>query len=277
MGDNRDAWAENQSGLSQFFREQPEVVRALDEADNMSLNGADLACKSALYKERGLLREAAELFRLAWRKCYPADYVREFESHLDFIAKELAGCPGRVVDIASGRGMLVERLLCGLNTKVTATDVSESVLEDHLGCRFPGQVKSGQLKLTACDAKALPFPDGSVAAVTTCLGLQNIPGPERVIRELRRVCRGKLYALCEFFPEDDRENQEAAKALGLEGAYSQDRLAQLMEGCGWRVSCHEGARIKLPPTPVGVVAPGAEFDALPVVETETRFVTFICD
>ena len=50
-----------------------------------------------------------------------------------------------------------------------------------------------------------------------------------------------------------------------------------MEGCGWRVSCHEGARIKLPPTPVGVVAPGAEFDALPVVETETRFVTFICD
>ena len=136
MGDNRDAWAENQSGLSQFFREQPEVVRALDEADNMSLNGADLACKSALYKERGLLREAAELFRLAWRKCYPADYVREFESHLDFIAKELAGCPGRVVDIASGRGMLVERLLCGLNTKVTATDVSESVLEDHLGCRL---------------------------------------------------------------------------------------------------------------------------------------------
>ena len=73
MGDNRDAWAENQSGLSQFFREQPEVVRALDEADNMSLNGADLACKSALYKERGLLREAAELLRPAWPKRSPAD------------------------------------------------------------------------------------------------------------------------------------------------------------------------------------------------------------
>ena len=181
------------------------------------------------------------------------------------------------MDIASGRGMLVERLLKSTTAPVTATDLSESVLLDHLGCRFPDQVRSGRLNLTPCDAKNMPFPDGSIPALTTCLGLQNIPGPERAAGELRRVCGGRLYALCMFFPDGDAENQGAVKSLGLEGAYSQGGLAALLESCGWRVSPHEGQRFRLPPTPTGVVVPGAGFDALPVVETEAWFVTFVCE
>lgn len=278
MSDNpKDSWEENKSGLALFFEEHPEVVRALDEAGSDSLNGADLAAKSALYQSRGLFKEAAELFRDAWRKCYPAEYIRAFEAELDFIAGELAGCPGPVTDIASGRGMLVEKLLEKTGAPITATDISQSVLMSHLGARFPEEVKSGRLTLTPCDAGALPFPDGSLPAVTTCLGLQNIPGPERAVRELRRACGGKLYALCMFFPDDDRENQEAAARLGLEGAYSKKELIGLLERCGWRVSCHEGPANKLPPTPVGVVVPGAGFDALPVAETEARFVTMVCE
>ena len=101
-----DQWEENQRELTRFFREHPEIAAALDAADDQSLNGADLACKSALYQDRGLAREAAELFQLAWSKCYPEEYIREFGAQLDFIAKELADCPGPVVDIASWRGML---------------------------------------------------------------------------------------------------------------------------------------------------------------------------
>ena len=277
MCESKDSWEENKDGLSAFLRQHPEVAMALDETDESSLNGADLACKSSLLQERGLMREAAELFQMAWRKCYPEEYIREFEGQLDFIAGELQNCSGPIVDIASGRGMLVERLLKSTTAPVTATDLSESVLLDHLGCRFPDQVRSGRLNLTPCDAKNMPFPDGSIPALTTCLGLQNIPGRERAAGELRRVCGGRLYALCMFFPDGDAENQGAVKSLGLEGAYSQGRLAALLESCGWRVSPHEGQRFRLPPTPTGVVVPGAGFDALPVVETEAWFVTFVCE
>lgn len=273
----KDTWDENRSGLARFFDGHPDIAAALDESDNDSLNGADLAAKSALYQDRGLLREAAELFQQAWRKCYPAEYISAFETELDFIAGELVNCPGPITDIASGRGMLAEKLLAKTRAPINATDLSQSVLRDHLGARFPEEIKSGRLTLTACDARSLPFPDGALPAVTTCLGLQNIPGPERALRELRRVCGGRLYALCMFFPDNDRENQEAAARLGLEGAYSKKELTGLLERCGWQVSCHEGPAFRLPPTPVGVVVPGAGFDALPVRETNAQFVTLICD
>lgn len=272
----KDAWEENRSGLARFFDEHPDIAAALDSADNDSLNGADLSAKSALYQDRGLLKEAAGLFQQAWRKCYPAEYISAFEGQLDFIAGELSDCPGPVVDIASGRGMLVERLLGKTRAPITATDLSPSVLRDHLGSRWPALVDSGRLTLTACDAKDLPFADGSVPAMTTCMGLQNIPSPESAVRELRRVCAGTLYALCLFFPDDDIENQEAAARFGLEGAYSRKELVALMERCGWEVSCHESPACRQPPTPVGVVVPGMGFDGLPVVETEAQFITLIC-
>lgn len=277
MGDNRkDSWEENRSGLSLFFQGHPDIAAALEESDNGSLNGADLAAKSALYQGRGLMREAAELFRQAWSRCYPAEYVSAFEAEADFIAGELANCPGPITDIASGRGMLVERLLKKTRAPITATDLSQSVLSDHLGARFPQEIRSGRLTLTACDAKSLPFPDGALPAVTTCLGLQNIPGPEGALRELRRACGGRLYAMCIFFPEDDAENHKAAAQLGLEGAYSQKELVGLLERCGWQVSCHVGPAFSLPPTPAGVVVPGARFDALPVAGTEAWFATLVC-
>ncbi len=275
--EKNDSWDENKSGLALFFLEHPEAARALEEADNDSLNGADLACKSALCQQRGMYLEAAEMFRAAWRKCYSEEYIREFGAQLDFIAGELKSCPGPIVDIASGRGMLVEKLLEGARAPITATDLSPTVLKEHLGARFPNETESGRLTLTPCDATALPFPDSSIPALTTCLGLQNIPGPERTVRELRRVCEGRLYAMCAFFPEDDRENQEAAARLGLPGAYSQSKLQGLLERCGWRVAPHEGRPFRTMPTPVGVVVPGAGFDALPVVETTSWFTTLICE
>lgn len=271
-----DRWAKNQSGSARFLAENPSAARALEEADEDALNGADLMAKSALRQTQGRFREAAELSQAAWRRCYSEEYVRRFEAQLAFIAGCLADHAGPIVDIASGRGMLVSRLLERTKAPLIATDLSPSVLSGYQASRWPEQLASGRLSLLAFDAAAMPFADGSLPVVTTCLGLQNIPDPESVLRELRRVCGGALYALCGFFPEADHINHAAAARLGLAGAYSRAALTAMLEKAGWQVDSHEEAPAPLPPTPVGQLIPGLQVDGLPVVETTEHLVTLIC-
>ncbi len=272
-----DLWAQNQSGLAEFFQENPAVAQNLEQTPEEILNGADLAAKAGLLQIQGRFREAAQLHRAAWRRCYPAEYIRAFEAQLDGIAAQAADCPGPVVDIASGRGMLISCLLEKTAVPLAATDISPSVLDEYQASRWPEQLESGRLTHLAFDANAMPFADGSLPVLTSCLGLQNIPNPEKTVRELRRVCGGKLYVLCCFFSEEDRENQEAAARLGLAGAFSQAALTAMLEGAGWRVSALEGRSFRQPPTPEGEVVPGMRVDALPVRETEARFTTLLCE
>lgn len=272
-----DLWAKNQSGLAAFLRKNPDAVQALEQIPEETLNGADLAAKAGLLQMRGRFREAAELHQAAWHKCYPAEYIQAFRAQLDKIAACVADCSGPVVDIASGRGMLVARLLERTAVLLAATDLSPSVLDEYQASRWQEHLKSGRLTHLAFDANAMPFRDGSLPLLTSCMGLQNIPDPERTARELRRVCGGRLYALCCFYPEEDRENQEAAARLGLAGAFSQAALTAMLEGAGWRVSALGGCSFRLPPTPVGEIVPGMGVDALPVRETEARFTTLLCE
>lgn len=272
-----DLWASNRSGLAQFLDENPGVAQALEQEPEESLNGADLSAKAGLRQMQGRFREAVELHQAAWRKCYPPAYVEAFEAHLDFIASRLADCLGPIVDVASGRGMLVSRLLATATAPIIATDLSPSVLHDYQASRWQEHLDTGKLTLLAFDAAAAPFEDRSLPAVTTCLGLQNIPAPENIIRELRRVCGGTLYALCAFYPEDDQANQEAAASFGLAGAFSRRKLTGLLEAAGFRVDCFETPAVCQPPTPEGRVVPGMRVDGLPVAETECQFITLLCE
>lgn len=271
-----DLWASNQGGLARFFEEHPTVAAALEQADEDRLNGADLSAKAGLRQAQGRFREAAELHQAASWKCYPEGYIRTFERQLDFIAQQLKDCAGPVVDIASGRGMLVSHLLDRIAAPLAATDLSPSVLANYQASRWPEAIENGKLSLLAFDAAEIPFRDRSLPAVTTCVGLQNIPGPENAIRELRRVCGGTLYALCYFFPEDDRENQEAAERFGLAGAYSCRELTKKLQAAGFHVDYFETPAFHQQPTPLGQVVPGMRVDGLPVAETEARFITLIC-
>lgn len=272
-----DLWAGNQSGLTRFLEESPGAAQALEREPDENLNGADLATKAGLRRAQGRFREAAELHQAAWRKCYPPAYVEAFEAHLDFIARHLRDCLGPIVDIASGRGMLVSRLLVSANAPILATDLSPSVLHDYQASRWQEHLETGRLSLLAFDAAEAPFEDRFLPAVTTCLGLQNIPSPENAVRELRRVCGGTLYALCAFYPEDDRANQEAAASFGLDGAFSRRKLTGLLEAAGFRVGCFETPATPQPPTPESRIVPGLRFDGLPVAETECQFITLICE
>ncbi len=275
--EKEDLWAQNQSGLAKLLAENPETAQKLENSPEEALNGADTFAKAALRKEQGRYLEAIALQRAAWQKSYPPEYIACFQAQLDFIAQSLAWVSGPIVDIASGRGMLISRLQKGTAAPLVATDLSPFVLANSLAPLWPEELARGRLSMLAFDATAMPFQDKSLPVLTTCLGLQNIPNPQLAAKELRRVCAGKLYALCQFFPEDDEKNQQAAARFGLAGAYAQSFLAAMMEEAGWRVSFHNGPWLRQPPTPVGQVAPGLHVDGLPVEETLGRVATMICE
>jgi len=46
------------------------------------------------------------------------------------------------------------------------------------------------------------------------VGLPNIDQPDLLLRELRRIIAGNLFAISHFFPEDDEANASAISGIG---------------------------------------------------------------
>ena len=75
-----------------------------------------------------------------------------------------------MVDLASGRGELVEKLLSHLACPVTATDFSLTVQRRNRR-RFRHLGLDARLSLLVVDARQTPFRDGAVPVMTSNLGL----------------------------------------------------------------------------------------------------------
>ncbi len=96
--------------------------------------------------------------------------------------------PGPVLDAATGTGDLLLALDRALPVGVPLVggDVSAAMLvraavKTRRRCRRP--------LLLRTDARRLPFPDATLAAVTIAFGLRNLPDLETGVRELVRVLR----------------------------------------------------------------------------------------
>jgi demethylmenaquinone methyltransferase/2-methoxy-6-polyprenyl-1,4-benzoquinol methylase len=109
---------------------------------------------------------------------------------------------GPIADLATGTGdLLIElrkatratsrsRLICGV-------DFAAGMLRVALE-KAPGGDSLGQCLICA-DGRALPFNDGSLAAVTIAFGLRNYPGLEEGILEMKRVLvPGGIVGILEF-------------------------------------------------------------------------------
>jgi ubiquinone/menaquinone biosynthesis C-methylase UbiE/uncharacterized protein YbaR (Trm112 family) len=110
--------------------------------------------------------------------------------------EEISACiaankPGIVVDIATGRGMLLAELAENISseTQLVATDLSYSVLRydrvkmKHKGCSL-------KINYIACDASNLPFQDDAFDASVSFFGIQNMMNlVPQGISESRRVLK----------------------------------------------------------------------------------------
>jgi demethylmenaquinone methyltransferase / 2-methoxy-6-polyprenyl-1,4-benzoquinol methylase len=110
--------------------------------------------------------------------------------------------PGAVVcDVAAGTGDLAFSLSAARpDLYVSATDVSLQMLALAQSRR---RTLRGAVAVAAADIVSLPFPDGSLDAVTAGYALRNTPDWRQSIAELSRVIGtgGHLFTLDFFLPE----------------------------------------------------------------------------
>jgi demethylmenaquinone methyltransferase/2-methoxy-6-polyprenyl-1,4-benzoquinol methylase len=99
---------------------------------------------------------------------------------------------GHVLDVATGTGLVAERLLAR-GHRVTGLDQSADMLAEARR-RFGGRVE-----LVEASATALPFPDGSFDHLTFTYLLRYVDDPGATLAELARVVRpGGTVANLEF-------------------------------------------------------------------------------
>jgi SAM-dependent methyltransferase len=233
------------------------------------LTPADLMLRAMVLEGRGKPREASVWAERAREGLYTTEYRNALESQLACVARRVRGSVTPVVDLASGRGVLVERLLAEGGT-VLATDVSPRVLRWTLR-RLRSRARPHRLAGAALDARQLPFRDGSVPTMTTLLGLQNIDAPGPLLRELRRVVSGRLLAVCQFLAPGDEPNRRSLRERGVEALFLRSRCEAAFRAAGWRAEVENLVTAQARPTPTSSVLPGVGIDGFPVAPTELEW------
>jgi len=243
------------------LREHPDAERALLGSPLESLNGADSYLRAVVLSERG--EDAAAAYRAADEKCYAAEFRAARDGALDRVVELVQRGDGLLVDVATGRGGLLTRLVAGTSRPLVATDVSPHVLR-ATERRLPGP------RYVVADACSLPFDDGEVETLVTHVGLANVPGGRRLLHELRRVGR-ELIATHVFYPADDEANRAAARKAGLEDLLVRDAALQAFAAEGWEVAVEYESDVQAEPTPVSAIVPGVGIDGLPVEATHVTW------
>jgi uncharacterized protein YbaR (Trm112 family) len=181
-----DLWEEAETGLAALLRERPDVERALLAPDPSELGPADLFFRALALEERCDFAAAREAAALADLGLYSVETRACRDRLLEALVDSAARESGLLVDLATGRGTLLERLAARLDGPLVATDVSPRVLArtaralDELGL-------GANVSLLACDARRLPFRAGAVDIVTSHLGLANVLDPGPLLQGLRRA------------------------------------------------------------------------------------------
>jgi demethylmenaquinone methyltransferase/2-methoxy-6-polyprenyl-1,4-benzoquinol methylase len=99
----------------------------------------------------------------------------------------------RVLDVATGTGLVARELVARYGCRVVGVDQSSGMLAEAR------RRVNGRVELVEASADALPFGDGEFDAVTFTYLLRYVPDPAATLRELVRVVRpGGVVAGLEF-------------------------------------------------------------------------------
>jgi ubiquinone/menaquinone biosynthesis C-methylase UbiE len=178
---------------------------------------------------------------------------------LKHVVELTRGGEGLVLDVATGRGTLLELLLRRTSRPVGAMDVSPTILR-----RVRERLGDERVEYVAADAHELPFGDGEVPTLVSHLGLANVPAT--ALGELRRVGR-ELVATHVFYPDEDAENRAAAREAGLEELLFRSGALETLADAGWDAEIEAERAVRAEPTPESALVPGVRIDCIPVVET----------
>jgi Methyltransferase domain len=240
-----DPRAEAESAITRYLRDHPEVERDLLDAPLAALNGADAFLRAQVVEERQGFAAARDAYAYADEQTYDAG-VRSARSAVLGRVVEIARDADRVVDVATGRGMLLELLVGATDAPIVATDISPAVLG-----RVRNRLGSGRVEYVVADAQSLPFDDDSVPLLVSHLGLANMP--VEAMRELRRVGR-ELAATHVFYP---------ARAAGDVAMVVREHALTALADAGWDVTIEAERTVRSRPTPLSALIEGVRIDTVP--------------
>jgi len=268
-GQRNDLWEQLDSQLLVYLKEHPEIERKLMRPPVDKLNPADIFFRALVLEERGEHRLARKLERLAKKGLYTGEYLQCWQSQVEWVIGELSGTSRPVIDLASGRGYLVEKMARNLSNMIVATDFSPRVLmRDKIWFEEEGLYK--QISFLAVDARRTPFRDQSIGTLTTNLGLPNIEHPKGLLRELRRIVAGKFLGISFFYPQDDEANAKVLKEYGLDMFFLPETTAKF-HAADWEMDFVNQCESSANPTPSSEILDGAKIDSFPIMETTLRW------
>lgn len=134
---------------------------------------------------------------------------------------------GRVLEVGVGTGLSLPTY--GRHIEIVGIDLSPEMLE-----KARERVSTGSLRNVAglheMDASDLKFPDASFDTVVAMYVMTVVPEPEKVMRELARVCRpgGEVIIVNHFSAEQGKPGWE-----GMRG-WVERRMAPFADKLGWR-------------------------------------------
>ncbi len=269
-----DLWQAMESQLARQLREHPQVRAALMERPLEELGPADRFYRALVLEEEGRFGEAADILSQVLPEIYTADSLACHERQLRWVTTHLVDGDGPIVDLASGRGQLVERLARSTGRPLVATDFSLRVLRRN--CRWLRAMGlDNRVSLLAFDARRTPFCSRGLQSLTTNLGLPNIREPGQLLLELRRIVRGEFLAVSVFYPDADPVHREPIRHAGLEALLYRDSALEQFRAAGWQVRLVEECQGTARPTPTSSLLDGAGIDGLPIAETALTWCTLV--
>jgi phosphatidylethanolamine/phosphatidyl-N-methylethanolamine N-methyltransferase len=156
-----------------------------------------------------------------WAPVYDVTFGQIAEAGRKHAVKIINRKRGRVLEVGVGTGL---SLPCyGGHLTITGIDLSPEMLAKAAG-RVERKNLDNVAGLHEMDAGALAFPDESFDTVVAMYVMTVVPEPERVMRELERVCAaGGEVILVNHFSQDE----------GVRGFFER-KLAPFAELIGWR-------------------------------------------
>ena len=264
-----DLWEQAGTGIAQFLAQRPHIEEQLLASPLETLNPADAMFRAMVLEERGECEPAIAAFDYARPHIYTPEYLAGWQSQVDFVVERLATRSGPIVDLATGRGYLLEALLDRLPNVVIGTDVSPRVLRrnrqrlEFLGC-------ASRASLLAFDARRTPFKDEAIRTLTSNLGLANIELPGDLLDELRRITSGEFLSISHFIAEDDAANRAVAREIGVETMLVESLTLENFRATGWQCVLANEQQGHAEPTPAGRLIP-ATLDRMPATSTVLKW------
>ena len=272
----KDMWEQVDNQLLQYLRDHPEIKKKLMEGPAEDLSPTDQQFRAMVLDEQGEFALGREIEKLAHKNLYTSEYLACWNSQVEYTLEKLSEFDGLVVDLASGRGYLIEKIASQLHRPVIATDFSPSVLRrDRKYFRFLGL--DGLVNFLAFDARKTPFKEGVIKIMTTNVGLSNIEGPGDFLTELQRIISGTLLAISNFYPEEDEANRKVITEAGIEAFVYKKLALQHFSKTGWRTNVENSCLASSLPTPPSVIFEGSRADTFPVAPTQLEWCTIRAD